>query len=154
SRTVTTRPEAQRYFDQGLAFLYAFNHDEAIRSFRRAAELDPTCAMAHWGVSIANGSHINKPDLPVDRARAGWEALQRAGETAKDSPPADRALIEALAARYAEQPPADRKPLDEAYAKAMKGVWERFPKDADIGALYAESMMNLRPWALWTIDGQ
>lgn len=150
----TTKPEARKYFDQGLAFLYAFNHDEAIRAFRHAADLDPACAMAHWGVALASGPHINKPDLPADRAKAAWDALGRARENAKGCPPADRALIEALAARYADPAPADRKALDEAYAKAMKAVRERFPDDADVAALFAESMMDLRPWALWTTDGQ
>ena len=78
SRKVTTgSPEAQRYFDQGLAFMYAFNHDEAIRAFRRAGELDPKCAMAFWGVAIANGPHINNPVVPEDRAKAAWKALAK-----------------------------------------------------------------------------
>src|SRR5215468_4947734 len=93
-KVVTTSPGAQKYFDQGLAFLFAFNHDEAIRSFRHAAELDPDCAMAHWGVAIASGPHYNKPDLPADRARQAWAALQLARARAKAAPPADQALIE------------------------------------------------------------
>jgi tetratricopeptide (TPR) repeat protein len=153
-KVTTTSPVAQEYFDQGLAFLFAFNHDEAIRSFKHAAALDPDCAMAHWGVSIANGPHYNKADLPPDRAKAAWESLQLARAKAKSASPADQALIEALAARYADPSPADRKPLDEAFAKAMRAAWERFPQDGDIGALYAESMMDLRPWALWTPDGK
>ncbi|HEX4590622.1 MAG TPA: hypothetical protein VH120_11865 [Gemmataceae bacterium] len=153
-KVTTTNPDAQKYFDQGLAFLFAFNHDEAIRSFQHAAELDPDCAMAHWGIAIADGPHYNKPDLPPDRAKQAWGSLQLARTKAKSAPPADRALIEALAARYADPDPADRKPLDEAFAAAMKAAWERFPDDGDIGALYAESMMDLRPWALWTTDGK
>ena len=74
----TSSPEAQKYFDQGLAFLFAFNHDEAIRSFKHAAALDPECAMAHWGVSIASGPHYNKADLPPDRAKQAWASLQLA----------------------------------------------------------------------------
>jgi tetratricopeptide (TPR) repeat protein len=155
TRPVTTAsPDAQKYFDQGLNFLFAFNHDEAIRSFRHAAALDPNCAMAHWGVAVANGPHINNPVVPPDRAKAAWAALELARGKAKAGPEVDRALIEALAARYADPPPADRRPLDEAYAKAMKAVWERFPGDADVGAFYAESLMDLRPWDLWTRDGQ
>ena len=153
-KVTTTNPAAQKYFDQGLAFLFAFNHDEAIRAFKYAAELDPDCAMAHWGVAIASGPHYNKPDLPPDRAKQAWDSLQKAGAKAKTAPAVDQALIEALAARYAESEPADRKPLDEAFAAAMKAAWERFPDDGDIGALYAESMMDLRPWALWTTDGK
>jgi tetratricopeptide (TPR) repeat protein len=155
SRKVSTAsPTAQKYFDQGLAFLFAFNHDEAIRAFKHAAALDPDCAMAHWGVAVASGPHYNKPDLPADRARQAWAALQLARARAKAAPPADRALIEALAARYADPAPADRKPLDQAFAQAMRAAWERFPEDGDIGALYAESMMDLRPWEMWTTDGK
>ena len=151
---VTSSPDAQKYFDQGLNFLFAFNHDEAIRSFRHAAALDPNCAMAHWGVAVANGPHINNPVVPPDRAKSAWDALKLAREKSKDASEADQALIAALASRYADPQPEDRSKLDQAYAKAMKAVWERFPKDADIGALYAESLMDLRPWDLWTEDGK
>jgi tetratricopeptide (TPR) repeat protein len=153
-KVTTTRPAAQKYFDQGLAFLFAFNHDEAIRSFKHAAALDPECAMAHWGVAIASGPHYNKTDLPADRAAQAWASLQLARAKSKAAPLADQALIEALSARYADPAPAERKPLDEAFAKAMRGAWERFPQDGDIGALYAESMMDRRPWELWTVDGK
>ncbi|HEX9190024.1 MAG TPA: hypothetical protein VGB87_23310 [Vicinamibacteria bacterium] len=154
SRKVTTAsPEAQRFFDQGLAFMYAFNHDEAIRSFRRAGELDPTSAMAAWGVAIANGPHINNPVVPPDRAQAAWDALSRARSLASGASPVERALVDALAARYAEKPPEDRKPLDQAYADAMRAVWKAFPKDADVGALFAEALADLRPWDLWTPEG-
>ncbi len=89
-----------------------------------------------------------------DRAKAAWAALKLAREKAKTASEADQALIDALEARYADPLPDDRRKLDEAYAEAMKAVWEKFPKDADIGALYAESLMNLRPWDLWTVDGK
>jgi tetratricopeptide (TPR) repeat protein len=154
SRPVTTASaEAQRYFDQGLAFMYAFNHDEAIRSFRRAAKLDPTCAMAFWGVAIANGPHINNPVVPEERAKAAWEALGRAKALAAGASPVERALIEALASRYALPQPEDRKPLEQAYADAMRRVWAAYPKDSDVGALFAESLADLRPWDLWTAAG-
>jgi tetratricopeptide (TPR) repeat protein len=155
SRKVTTAsPEAQRYFDQGLAFLYAFNHDESIRAFRRAGELDPKCAMAFWGVSVANGPHINNPVVPEDRAKAAWEALKRAQAAAAGARPVEQALIEALASRYALPQPEDRKPLEQAYADAMRKVWRVYPKDADVGALFAESLADLRPWDLWMPDGK
>ena len=94
SRTVSTAsPEAQRYFDQGLAFMYAFNHDEAIRAFTRAAELDPDCAMAHWGVAIANGPHINNTAVPPERAAAAWAALGRARAASAGASAVERALI-------------------------------------------------------------
>ena len=155
SRAITTAsPEAQKYFDQGLAFMFGFNHDEAIRSFQRAAELDPGCAMAHWGIALANGPHINNPVLPPERAKAAWEALGRAQAAAAGASPVEKALIVALAARYASPPPEDRKPLDVAYANAMRAVWAAYPKDADVGALFAEAMMDLRPWDLWLPDGK
>jgi tetratricopeptide (TPR) repeat protein len=153
-RPITTASgEAQRYFDQGLAFLYGFNHDEAIRSFARAAELDPTCAMAHWGVAYANGPHINNPEVPEDRARAAWEALGRAREHAPAGTEIELALIGALGARYAMPRPDDRMPLDSAYADAMGEVWSAHPEDADVGALYAEALMGEHPWDLWDRDG-
>lgn len=153
-RPVTTRSaEAQRYFDQGLAFLYAFNHDEAIRSFQAAAALDPACAMAWWGIATAAGPHINFPLVPEPRARLAWDALQKARQHAGTATPVEQALIAAAAQRYAAPPVADRAPLDQAYAAAMREVWAKFPQDADVGALFAEAAMDLRPWDLWTADG-
>lgn len=154
SRKVTANAESQQYFDQGLAFLFAFNHDEAIRSFEQAAELDPECAMAHWGVAIANGGHINKPTVEPERAKKAFAAGKRAAEKSTTASDADKALIAALAKRYADPLPADLAALDKAYSTAMKDAWKRFPDDADVGALYAESLMNLRPWDLWTADGK
>jgi tetratricopeptide (TPR) repeat protein len=151
-RVTTSSPEAQRYFDQGLAFMFAFNHDEAIRAFRRASELDPKCAMAFWGIAVANGPHINNPVVPEDRARAAWEALGPAKALAASATPVERALIEALGSRYAWPQPENRKPLEQAYADAMRRVWKAFPRDADVGALFAESLADLRPWDLWTSD--
>ena len=155
SRKVSTEsPEAQRYFDQGLAFMFAFNHDEAIRSFRRAAELDPKCAMAQWGVAIANGPHINNPVVAEDKARAAWQALGAAKALTAGASPVEQALITALSARYADPQPEDRKPLEQAYADAMRPVWKAYAKDADVGALFAEALMDLRPWDLWMADGE
>jgi tetratricopeptide (TPR) repeat protein len=154
-RAVTTgSAEAQRYFNQGLCFLFAFNHDEAIRSFRESARLDPACAMAWWGIAIANGPHINNPAVPPDRAKAAWLALSKAQENKAAATAVEHALIEALAARYADPQPEDRKPLDEAYAAAMRNVWRAHPTDADVGALFAEALMDLRPWDLWTPAGE
>ena len=150
-KVTTASADAQAYFSQGLAFLYAFNHDEAARAFRQAAALDPECAMAWWGVAIANGPHINNPVVTEDGARAAWEALEKANRAAKASE-IEKALIAALGKRYANPQPTDRKPLDEAYAAAMRALWKAHPEDADIGALFAESMMDLRPWELWTLD--
>jgi tetratricopeptide (TPR) repeat protein len=150
----TSNPEAQKFFDQGLNFMFAFNHDEAVRAFRRAAELDPDCAMAQWGISLSVGKNYNYPLFPPEKAKAAWKALESARAKAKGESEANRTLIEALAARYTDPLSKETHPLEEAYAKAMKATWEKFPKDTDIGALYAESLMNLRPWDLWTIDGK
>ena len=155
SRPVTTSSaEAQRYFDQGLAFLYGFNHDEAIRAFQRAAELDPGCAMAHWGIALANGPHINNPVLPAERSEAGYAALAHARAASAGASPVEKALIVALTARYVSPPPEDRRHLELAYADAMRAVWAAFPKDADVGALFAEALADLRPWDFWLPDGK
>jgi tetratricopeptide (TPR) repeat protein len=154
SRPVSANQDAQAYFDQGLAFLYAFNHDEAIRAFEQAVKLDPDCAMAHWGVALACGGHINKPVMEPERAKQAFAAAQRAQAKAMTAGEADQALIAAIGKRYTDPPAEDQSKQNEAYSKAMKAAWEKFPKDADIGAIYAESLMNLRPWDLWTQDGK
>lgn len=154
-REVTTSSEkAQRYIDQGLVWAFAFNHDEAIRSFREATKLDPECAMAWWGIALCNGPHINNPTLPPKRARDAWRALEKAVALKDQASPMERALIEALAERYEAKPSEDRAHLDQAYADAMGEVWSRYGDDADVGTLYAEAMMDLRPWDLWKDDGQ
>jgi len=154
TRTVTTKsPEAQRYFDQGLAFMSAFNHDEAERSFLRAAQVDPACTMAHWGVAMANGPHINNPEVDGPHAKAAWAALQRARASAGGATKVEKDLIDALGRRYADPQPADRAPLDRAYADAMRVVRQAHPDDVDVAAWFAEAMMDLRPWDYWKADG-
>lgn len=152
-KITTTSSTAQRYFDQGLTLTYSFNHDEAIRSFRYAVDQDPTCAMAWWGIALCNGPHINNPVMDEDRSRAAWDAAQKAMALRDTCTPTERALIEALTARYAADATTERAKLDAAYADAMRGVWRSFPKDDDVGSLFAESMMDLRPWDLWMKDG-
>ncbi|HEV2806373.1 MAG TPA: hypothetical protein VGW57_15725 [Chthoniobacterales bacterium] len=155
SRIVTTESAAARkYFNQGLGFYHGFNHGAAIRSFQEAARLDPKCAMAHWGIALANGPHINFPMVPPPAAEAAWKELELAKQNAGKASPVEQALIDALGHRYANPQPEDRKPLDEAYAAAMREVWKQFPDDQDVGALFAEAMMDLRPWNQWTLDGQ
>jgi tetratricopeptide (TPR) repeat protein len=155
SRKVTTdSPEAQRYFDQGLGFLHGFNHRAAIRAFQQGAELDPECAMAHWGVALACGPHINSMAVPPPAAELAWTELGLAQKKVGNASPVERALIDALAKRYANPQPEDRSGLDRAYADAMREVWKKFPKDPDVGAFFAEAMMNLRPWDQWTPDGK
>ncbi len=151
-RPVTTdSTEAQAYFDQGLNWLYSFNHDEAVRSFTRATELDPDCAMAWWGIAYAQGPNYNDPAMSGLRSAAAWDALQNALARIDNTTPVERALIEALTARYENPWPKDREDLDIAFSKAMAQVWQDYP-DSDVGTLYAESMMVLNPWKLYTCD--
>jgi tetratricopeptide (TPR) repeat protein len=155
SRKITTdSPEAQRYFNQGLAFVYGFNHNAAIRAFQQAAEFDPECAMAHWGIALACGPHINLTVVPAPAAELAWKELALAKEHAAKASPVERALIDALSTRYANPQPEDRSALDRAYADAMREVWKRFPSDPDVGAFFAEAMMDLRPWDQWTPEGE
>jgi tetratricopeptide (TPR) repeat protein len=138
-------PEVQRWFDQGLMLTYGFNHDAAERSFLKATELDPECAMCWWGAALVVGPHVNATMNPDDNADA-WKRLQRARALAPKASERERAFIEALSARYAENPPADRKPLDEAYAKATGELTRKRPDDLDAAVFHAEALMDLQPW--------
>ena len=154
-RTATTdSPEAQRWFNQGMQLLYGFNHDEAIRSFQQATVHDPDCAIAWWGIAYAHGLHINNPEMTEIQSTRAYEAAQQALARIHNASPAEQALIRAVATRYEMPVPEDRSHLDQAYAAAMQRAWQRFPNDPDIGALFAESLMNLQPWDLWTKDFQ
>jgi tetratricopeptide (TPR) repeat protein len=149
----TTKPEAQRFFDQGLSLVFAFNHDEAVRSFKRAAELDPQMAMAWWGVALALGPNINM-DVDLAREQAATDAAQKALALAKNKPEIERAYIEALGKRYSIDPKADLKKLAVDYKNAMGELVKKYPDDLDAAVLYAESAMDLRPWQLWSADGK
>ncbi len=154
-RTITTSsPDAQRWFDQGLTLIYGFNHGEAIRSFEEALRFDPDCAMAYWGQSLASGPNINNPAMEAAAEKRAFQSIQKALSLVDDATPIERALIEAVAQRYQETPPEDRRPLDVAYAEAMRAAHERFPEDPDLTTLFAESLMDLRPWDLWTPTGE
>ena len=146
-------PEAQRYFDQGLRMAYGFNHEAAGRAFAEAERLDPKCAMCAWGQALVLGPNINLPMSPDLAADATTLAL-RAQQLSKNATPADQALIAALVKRYQTPAPADRIPLDKAYAQAMAEAHKQFPDDDDIATLYAESLMDLTPWAYWNAQGQ
>ena len=148
----TSNPEAQRFFDQGLTLVYAFNHDEAIRSFRRAAELDPNAAMPWWGVALALGPNYNDPGDP-EKEKAAYDAVQKAKSLASSGPASERAYIETLSLRYSSDPKADLKKLAHDYSSAMGDLAKRYPDDPDAATIYAESMMDLRPWGLWNPDG-
>jgi tetratricopeptide (TPR) repeat protein len=149
----TKNSQAQQFFDQGLKLVFGFNHDEARRSFQRAAELDPKLAMAWWGVALTLGPNYN---LPVDpeREKAGYDAAQRAIALKSNASEAERAYIDAVAVRYSNDPKADLHQLDVTYKDAMSKLATRYPDDLDAVTLYAESAMNLNPWHLWTADGK
>ena len=139
---------AQQYFDQGMRLVYAFNHGEAIRSFTHAAQLDTTCAMCYWGVAYAYGPHVN---AGMDSAAgiAAYQALQQARARLRHASPREQAYVSALATRYAPAPPAARAALDSAYAASMGEVVRRYPADLDAATLYAEALMDKRPWNYW-----
>ena len=147
----TSSPEAQKYFDQGLTLLYAFNHLESERSFRQVAQLDPGCAMAYWGQALALGPNINDPVPDAEREQKAYQAIQKAVSLSGTASPPERALIGALARRYAAQP--DRQALNLAYAEAMEKVAEGYPEDPDIQVLYADALMNTTPWDYWLKGG-
>ncbi|MFG0327574.1 MAG: hypothetical protein ACF8SC_09950 [Phycisphaerales bacterium JB037] len=152
-KVTTTSPEAQRYFDQGLNWLFSFNHDEAVLSFRRAAELDPGCAMAWWGIAYAQGPNYNDPFMTPARWASAWEATQRAVAALDDETPVERALVGTLGVRYAAEPPEDASPLNRAFAEAMGRLGQRYPDDAEIATLHADALMVLHPWELYRADG-
>ncbi|HEU5169259.1 MAG TPA: hypothetical protein VFU46_01905 [Gemmatimonadales bacterium] len=152
-RPISTRnPLAQRYFDQGLRLVYAFNHAEAIRAFDEAARRDPRCAICHWGAAFAYGPNINAP-MDTAAVAPAWAAISRAKRLARHASPVERALIDALARRYSPNPAADRAKLDSAWAAAAVAVAKRYPNDDDALALAADAMMNLRPWNYWEKGG-
>jgi len=159
SRTVTTSsPEAQTWFDRGLTWAYAFNHEEAARCFERAISHDPGCAMAHWGVAYAIGPNYNKAwDAfdPVDLSRClerGHAAIQRAAGCLAGASAAEAGLVHALTARFpSARPPVAAPEWNEAYASAMRDVYAAHPGDLDVAALFADALMNVTPWQLWDL---
>ena len=148
----TRNPQAQQFFDQGLRFIYAFNHDEAARSFQHAAELDPKLAMAYWGVAEAVGPNYNDPADP-DRYKHAHDAVQKAVDLSSSALPSEQAYIQAMAKRFPADPSSDLKKAAEDYRDAMRQVVAEFPDDLDAATLFAESGMNLHPWGLWHHDG-
>ena len=148
----TKNPQAQQFFDQGLRFIYAFNHDEAARSFQHAAELDPKLAMAYWGVAEAVGPNYNDPADP-DRYKQAHNAVQKAVDLSEAASTSDQAYIQALAKRFPADPKSDLKKAAEDYRDAMRQVVSEFPDDLDAATLFAEAGMNLHPWGLWHVDG-
>jgi tetratricopeptide (TPR) repeat protein len=150
---VTTKsPRAQKYFDQGLAFAYGFNHDEAERSFGQASRIDLQMAMAYWGTALVLGPNYNLPG-DAERGARAYRAILRAQALDGSVAANERDLIAALAYRYGDDG-KETPARDQAYADAMRGVAHRYPDDADVQVLFAESLMDLHPWQLWSSDGK
>lgn len=150
----TRSAEAQRFFDQGLALVYAFNFGEAVNSFRRASELDPNAPMPYWGAALAYAPNYNAWILGRERERAGFDAIQTAVGLAPTAPQPERAYIDALARDFTDAPDPDQAKLGRDYADAMRAVYRRYPDDPDAAALFAASLMNRNAWRLWSLDGQ
>lgn len=148
----TSNSEAQKFFDQGLRFIYAFNHDEATRSFERAAQLDPKLAMAWWGIAESVGPNYNDPADP-ERFKRAHEAIQKAQDLSAGASPSEKAYINAMAKRFPADPNPDHRAALEQYQDAMREMVKQFPDDLDAATLFAESGMNLHPWGLWHVDG-
>lgn len=151
----TTSADAQTYFDQGIGLLYGFNHDEAARYFRRAAELDPRSPMPYWGLALSIGPNYNDTAVDEARARATYDAVQNAQQRAAAASDREQAYVAALAKRYpSANPNSDWLAQHRDYSDAMRAMTARFPDDVDAGTMFAESLMMLRPWQLWTLDGE
>ena len=150
---VTSSPEAQRYFDQGMALVFGFNHEEAVRSFTKAAALDPTAAMPQWGIAWALGPNYNA-DVDDVRAKQANGAIAQALTLAANGPAVEREYVAAMAIRFPNASNPDRASLAVKYSNAMRDLSQRYPDDLDAATLYAESLMNLRAWKLWTLDGR
>jgi tetratricopeptide (TPR) repeat protein len=149
----TTNVDAQKFFDQGLRMIFGFNHGEALRSFERAAELDPDLAMAYWGIALSLGPNINS-GMDEDAHKKAYEAAQKALSLRANASKREQGYIDAIAARYSADPKADTNPLQRAYADAMRKLAHAYPDDLDAQTLFAESLMNLYPWKLWSLDGK
>ena len=144
---------AQLYFDQGLTFIYAFNHDAAYWSFLRASEADPNMAMAYWGMALALGSNINM-EITEKRSQVAYQAIQKAIQLSSKSPESEQNYIKALAKRYSNDTNANAKDLAKDYSLAMKELSEKYPDDLDAAVLYSESLLDVNPWNQWTLDGK
>jgi tetratricopeptide (TPR) repeat protein len=151
----TTNPEAQVYFDNGIGLLYGFNHDEAARYFRRAAELDPQAPMPYWGLAMSIGPNYNDTAVDAARAQATFEAVKNAQQRSAAGSERERAYIDALAKRYpSPEPVADWLGFHRTYSDAMRAMVAKYPDDVDAATMFAESLMMLRPWQLWSLQGE
>ena len=149
----TSSKEAQDYFDQGITLLYGFNHEEAARSFQKAAELDPLSPMPLWGIAMAVGPNYNL-DVDMEREKIAYDAIQKAAKLAEKSPRVEQDYVSTLMLRYSNEAKPDFKKLAATYAEGMRTLSRKYPEDLDAATMYAESLMNLDPWKLWTLDGK
>ena len=147
-RISTENKQAQLYFNQGLMLAYGFNHAEAARSFFEATRLDSNCAMAYWGFAYVLGPNYNA-GMEKDNYERAYTAAQKALSLSYKCSKKEQSLIKALTYRYSEAAPKERNELDVAYSTAMRKVYEQYPFDPDISALYAESLLDMHPWDLY-----
>ena len=155
AREITTdSPDAQAWFDQGLTLLYGFNHDEATRSFHAATVADPDCTMAWWGLAIASGIDLNDPRMSERDNHRANRAARMAVETSPGKPGVEVLLARAIQDRFEDSVPDDRTELNRDYASSMQAVYNAYPEDDDVAALFAESLMAQNPWSYWTSDGE
>ena len=149
----TESREAQEYFDQGITLIYGFNHEEAARAFERAGQLDPTSPMPWWGIALAVGPNYNL-DVDAEREKKAFAAIETARKLAGSAPRIEQDYVNALAARYSSETGPDYKKLARDYAAQMRELAKNYPDDLDAATLFAESLMNLNPWKLWSLDGR
>ena len=140
-------PLAQKYFDQGLAFTYGFNHDEAERSFEQAAQIDPKLAMAYWGIALVLGPNYNLPGDPA-RGKKAYDAVAQAPRLKPGASPEERDADRRAGRALRRQWRGINARSDQAYANAMRTVAHKYPDDLDVQTLFAESLMDLHPWRL------
>jgi tetratricopeptide (TPR) repeat protein len=145
--------EAQEFFDQGITLFYGFNHEGAARAFQRAAELDPSSPMPLWGIALAAGPNYNL-DVDAEREKFAYETAERALKLAEHAPENEKDYVAAIAKRYSGDASPDYKKLSQDFAEAMKVLSTKYPDDLDAATLYAESLMDLNPWKLWSLDGK
>ena len=159
SRPVTTASSAaQRWFDRGVNWCFGYHHEEAVRCFEKALEIDPSCAMAHWGVGYAAGPNYNYPwelQDPAGKAAAlarGYDSACAALALSDRVTASERALIEALPARYPQRNPIDdQRPWNDAFANAMRLAHQAHPDDLDVRAIFVEAILNRTPWRMWDL---
>jgi len=149
----TPSKEAQDYFDQGITLLYGFNHEEAARAFQKAAELDPQSPMPLWGIAMAVGPNYNQ-DVDPQREKLAYDTIQKAAKLAEKAPRVEQDYVTTLMLRFSGEEKPDYKKLANTYAMGMRTLSRKYPEDLDAATMYAESLMVLNPWQLWSLDGK